>query len=196
MAADLPRSLKDPVEQRRRRQMLTEPHIAPLADYVRRLRTRPGAIVPDFDPCDGGILAKILFLFEKPGPATDPDHGGSGFISRNNDDPTAEATFRFMEEAGIPRGVTLTWNAIPWWNGTRRLTGEERSAGLKELEALRRLVPGLTTVVLVGRTAGAALPFLQGLRIVASDHPSPLVRARYPERWRCIPSVWRGATGG
>jgi len=32
---------------------------------------------------------------------------GSGFISRNNDDATAEATFRFMEQSGIPRKLTV-----------------------------------------------------------------------------------------
>jgi hypothetical protein len=35
---------------------------------------------------------------------------GSGFISRDNDDPTAEATFHFMERAGIPRRDALIWN--------------------------------------------------------------------------------------
>jgi hypothetical protein len=40
--------------------------------------------------------------------------GGSGFISRNNDDRTAEATWDFMEEARIPRAATVTWNVVPW----------------------------------------------------------------------------------
>jgi hypothetical protein len=47
-----------------------------------------------------------LFLFEKLGPMT-AEAGGSGFISRNNDDPTAEATFRFMEQAKIPRKLSI-----------------------------------------------------------------------------------------
>ena len=46
---------------------------------------------------------------------TDPE-GGSGFISRNNNDPTAEAIFQFMEQAGIDRKLTLIWNAIRGWN--------------------------------------------------------------------------------
>ncbi|WP_212036396.1 hypothetical protein [Bradyrhizobium sp. JYMT SZCCT0428] len=40
-----------------------------LASYAERLR-RPGVEVPDFDPADGGIEARVLFLFEKPGPMT------------------------------------------------------------------------------------------------------------------------------
>jgi hypothetical protein len=46
------------------------------------------------------------------------ERSGSGFISRNNDDPTAEATMGFMEKAGIPHTLTVSWNVIPWWNGT------------------------------------------------------------------------------
>ena len=55
-----------------------------------------------FDPRDGGIRAQALFLFEKPGPKAN----ASGFISRDNDDPTAENIFRFMNQAGIPRKKT------------------------------------------------------------------------------------------
>jgi hypothetical protein len=83
--------------------MLWEPHIAPLTAYVATLRDRGMSEVPDFDPLDSGKDARVLFLFEKPGPKTSEVGGGSGFISRNNDDPTAEATFRFMQEANIPR---------------------------------------------------------------------------------------------
>lgn len=78
-------------------------------------------MVPDFDPLDGGIAAEVLFLMEKPGPRTDntgaKGHAGSGFISRDNDDPTAEAILRFMEEAGIARKRSILWNTVPWWNG-------------------------------------------------------------------------------
>ena len=57
--------------------------------------------VPDFDPLDGGIETRTLFLFEKPGRMTADGFArrfGSGFISRNNDDQTAEATFAFTDE--------------------------------------------------------------------------------------------------
>ena len=39
--------------------------------------------VPDFDPLDGGVEARALFLFEKPGRMT-AGQSGSGFISRDN----------------------------------------------------------------------------------------------------------------
>ncbi len=92
--------------------MLDCSHLASLARYAAALRAMGRGEVPDFDPQDGGIAARALFLFEKPGPMTIPalvgKRTGSGFISRNNDDPTAEATFRFMQDASLspPHGTS------------------------------------------------------------------------------------------
>ena len=194
---DYPRSMRDPEVRRRRREMLTMPHVAPLTRYATRLRARPNVEVPDFDPLDGGINAKVLFLFEKPGPMTATSgrgrRVGSGFISRNNDDDTAEATHRFMKEAGLPRQDTITWNTVPWWSGIRRVTRLERAEAACELENLIALLPDLHTVVLVGRTAGQARPYLKGLRVLESAHPSPQVRYPNPNMWKAIPGIWRQA---
>src|SRR6185437_13372534 len=111
--------------------------------------------VPEFDPFDGGVNAKIVFLFEKPSPMT-ANGRGSGFISRNNDDLTAEATFLFMQQAGIPRKATVTWNVIPWWNGTRKVTGRELRDGIACIRKLTALLPKLHAVVLVGEKASRA----------------------------------------
>jgi hypothetical protein len=145
--------------------------------------------VPEFDPLDGGVAAHALFLFEKPGPMT-AQGGGSGFISRDNDDPTAEATFNFMRQAGVPRKSTVLWNVVPWWNGTRKVSGQELRDGVECVKALVARLPDLRVVVLVGHRAAKARPYLTstGLALLASDHPSPLVRARWPERWRVIPN--------
>src|SRR5687768_13788587 len=92
--ADAPRTLRSPDACLARKLMLDLPHMAPLKAYAARLR-RPGIEVPDFDPLDAGVRARVLFLLEKPGPMT-AEHGkrtGSGFVSRNNDDSTAEAIF-------------------------------------------------------------------------------------------------------
>jgi hypothetical protein len=151
----------------------------------------PGWAFPDFDPLDGGTGADIFFLLEKPGPMA----SASGFISRDNDDPSADATFRFMAEAGLPRGRTVTWNVIPGWNGTRKVTPAELRAGVDALTGLLPLLPKLRTIILVGKKAQRAAPLLEplGLWIFASPHPSPLVRASQPEAWRAIPSIWARA---
>ncbi len=194
----LPRSLGDSTVRERRRAMLSLPHVAPLAAYAAQLRTRPSVEVPDFDPMDGGVTAQILFLLEKPGPMaalSRPGRQGSGFISRDNDNATAEAILRFMLEAGLPRTDTVIWNTIPWWNGTIHVTAMERTAGVHELRNLLALLPRLHTAVLVGRTAVQARPVLDGLRLLESAHPSPQVRAGYRAMWDAIPGIWRQAAG-
>src|ERR1700683_3159077 len=61
-----------------------------LTEFVEQLRTeREGDRVPNFDPLDGGIRAKCLFLLEAPGPKA----VASGFVSRNNPDETAKNWF-------------------------------------------------------------------------------------------------------
>ena len=138
---------------------------------------------------DGGAAARVLFVLEKPGPGIVP----GGFVSRDNDTPTAAAIHAFMHQAGLPREQTVLWNLVPWWNGTTAITAGERAAGTEALQALLPLLPRLDTAVLVGRTASTAQPLLGGLRVLASAHPSPQVRAGFRDRWDAIPGVWRQA---
>jgi len=197
--SDGPRTLRDPKERERRRAMLTLPHIKPLVDYTAELRRRDGAEVPEFDPLDGGVDAQVLFLFEKPGPMTAEAgrRAGSGFISRNNDDPTAEATFHFMRQAGIPRKATLIWNVVPWWNGTRKIVGDEIRDGAASFKSLHGYLYKLSAVVMVGKKATRLEPYLKstGLELFRSCHPSPLVRARFRSKWEAIPSDWSKVLG-
>jgi len=190
---DYPRSMRDEGVRLRRRAMLTEPHVVPLTRFAQQLRDSSTFEVPDFDPLDGGVNARALFLLEKPGPRVSVLGGGSGFISRNNDDPSAEATFGFMDEAGIPRKATVTWNVVPWWNGTIDLTDAELEEGAASLVGLVALLPRLRVVVLVGRSAARhAAPHLRGLpvEVITSAHPSPKVRRMYPGLWSSIPTTW------
>ena len=193
---DCARSLRSTDVVALRRQMIHEPHIAPLTDFVKKLReAHPDWEFPDFDPLDGGCNADILFLFEKPGPMTSAGGRSSGFISRNNDDQTAEATFDFMNRAGLPRKRTVIWNVIPGWNGTRKVTMTELRAGVDDLNSLLALLPKLRTIVLVGQKArrASSLVKTRRLQILASAHPSPLVRASHPDEWHAIPSIWAQA---
>lgn len=195
-----PRTLHDPKAIAARRSMLREPHIAPLSDFAASLRTKDqDAYVPDFDPLDGGVGAKILFLMEKPGPMTDHTkvgrRVGSGFVSRDNDDPTAEAVWHFMVEAGIERKLSVIWNAIPWWNKKRGITRDEQVAGIAQLLPLISLLPDLRVVVGVGRRAEEAKAVVErsGLQFINSAHPSPVVRGTRPTTWRAIPQQWARA---
>ncbi len=177
--------------------MLDLPHIAPLTAYAAELAGQaPEVQVPYFDPLDGGIQAQALFLLEKPGPMTAPGsegkRAGSGFISRNNDDPTAENIFSFMQQAGLPRKQTVIWNVIPAWNGTIRITPAEHQDGIRHVRELIALLPSLRAVVLVGHKAMRAQPYLAstGFALFSSAHPSRIVRATNPSKWNAIPLEW------
>jgi hypothetical protein len=162
----------------------------PLATYVSDLRARVApSVVPGFDPRDGGAEARVLLLLEKPGPGA----LASGVVSRDNASLTSRAIHRFLEEAELPREETVLWNVVPGWNGTMRVTGAEVREGLGHLARLLPLLPRLDTVILAGRHAGRAAALLGGLRVIASAHPSPNVRAAFPDRWAAIPGTWAGA---
>lgn len=167
--------------------MLREPHIARLTAFAEKLRGRDR--VPYFDPLDGGDEARALFLLEKPGLMTEE----SGFISRNNDDPTAENIFKFMCKARIPRKQTIIWNVVPWWNDIRKVTAQELRDGVESLKELMSILRSLRVVVMVGKKAARAKPLLktQRLELFTSSHPSPIVKATNRKLWDAIPSEWR-----
>jgi hypothetical protein len=100
-----------------------------------------------------------------------------------------------MEQAAIPRKLTITWNVIPWWNGTRKVTGQELRGGVACVRELITLLANLRAVVLVGGKAAKARVHLEGtgLALFTSAHALPLVRARYSERWNAIPVEWAKA---
>lgn len=181
--------LLTPEEATRRRALLARPHMAPLATWAATLRaTLPGT--PDLDPLDGGTEARVLLLLEKPGPQA----ARTGFVSRDNPSPTSAALRAFLHDSGLPREETAIWNAVPAWNGTIRLTAAELRDAARHLPGLLGLLPRLDTVILVGRHAARAEPLLPpGLRVLRSAHPSPQVRAAFPDRWAAIPQVWSKA---
>lgn len=190
----VPRTLRLPKAREQRLSLLNLPHVAPLNEFASVLQAeRPDTTVPHFDPFDGGTAARVLFLFDKPGPKTDARSlGGSGFMSRDNDGRTAEWTFRLMRFAGIPRHLTVLWNIVPWWDRRRIATPEELEAGAERCKELLRHLPLLDSVVLVGdRAARAAQLFRDGdRRVFESYHPSPRVKSEWASRWLAIPDDW------
>lgn len=202
MTINEPRNLKSSTAIAARRALLDLPHMAGLRDYTAALRAEGRGAVPECDPLDGGLNARMLFLMEKPGLMTDDtavgSRAGSGFISRDNDDPTAEAIFRFMRQAGIIREETLLWNAVPWWNGTRVITSTELADGLERLDQLISLLPNLTTVIGVGSKAARTKPRIiaRGVEFHSSAHPSPINRASRRQVWESIPAAWQRAAHG
>ena len=177
--------------------MLDEPHMRPLRDYACHLRTLGGGFVPDFDPLDGGTAAELLFLLEKPGPKTAPPVG-SGFVSMNNPDPTANAFRAFLHRTTIPRTAIVLWNVIPWWNGRVAIGSDERRLGALQVPPLLARLPRLRGIVLVGNAAATlAQPHLAGLglKVFRTVHPSrqSAIGPRSRERWEKLAEAWQSA---
>jgi hypothetical protein len=177
---DVPKLLGDPTARIARQAELYEPRIAPLTEFVEKLRAEVGShgSIPYFDPWDSGIDAEILFLLEAPGARA----LFTGFISRNNPDETAKNFFELNRDAEIPRKRTVTWNIVPWYIGTgmriREAGKTDTDAGIRALTRVLDLLPKLRAAVLIGRKAERASQLLAQLRpavrVFKSPHPSPL----------------------
>ena len=194
---DAPKTLADPQERALRSTMLNEAHVTDLAEFVRQMRASkgPGYEVPDFDPLDGGIHAKILFLLEAPGAKAI----SSGFISRNNPDETAKNFFLLNAQAGIDRSLTATWNAVPWYIGSgtkiRPATRGDVGEADRWLTQLLTLLKQVEIVVFVGKKALHAQHVVvlsrPDVAIASMPHPSPMFVNRSPDNRNEILKVLR-----
>ena len=197
LSTDEPKSLAKPEARAIRMAGLTNPHIAPLTNFVDALRAEMGSNygIPYFDPFDGGTAAEVLCLLEAPGAKAVE----SGFISRNNPDETAKTFFRINQEALIPRQRTISWNIVPWYIGSgsriRPATSADIEMGLLRLKEVLELLPKLRAVVLMGRKAqraSARIATLRpSLRLFMSPHPSPLFVNNSPVNREKILFVFR-----
>lgn len=169
-------ALKSEDERQRRLEMLSLPHLRPLVEYLKRVKSDCGHDIPYFDPCDGGVNATVLFLLEAPGRRA----VGSTFISRNNPDQTASNMNELLMKAGIPRAITLLWNIVPWYIGDGKRIREARKSDIGQampyfLELIH-LLPKLREIVLVGKNAQSARAAIQkhtSVPLVDAPHPSP-----------------------
>ena len=175
-------ALAEPALLAARRAMLAEPGMVVLRAFVAGLRAAHGP-VPDFDPADGGVQARVLLLLETPGPAI----WRTGFVSMDNPTGTSANLRRFLTAAGLDRHHLAIWNTVPWVIHTggpnRAPKPAEIRAGLAALPGLLPLLPQLRCAVLAGRVAGLAEPVLQAaaLPVVRIPHPSPTYVCTSPD---------------
>jgi len=175
--SDRVRSLQYQSEINERMALLHEPYMKPLTEFVEELRRKKGSqfYIPYFDPCDGGVNARLLIVAEAPGPKVK----NSGFVSRNNHDDTAENTNRVLHKAGLKREDTLLWNIVPWYIGSDARIREPRKKelieGMDYILQLCGLLHNLKAIVLLGANAreafNAKAPELN-VKIFDAPHPS------------------------
>jgi hypothetical protein len=106
---------------------------------------------PYVPPICGGVEALALSISRDPGPKAGGIKG-SGFLSVENDDPSAERMGKFLRNAGIDYGHVLPWNAYPWYINSDPTAGQ-LSAGVEPLRNLIALTPRLRAVTLHGAAA-------------------------------------------
>ena len=142
---------------------LYDAHIADVNRLVDDLRSCGRGAIPYVAPTCGGVHARLLSLLRDPGPKTQED-GGSGFISIENDDPTAEALCKHLLSVRIAAHDIVLWNAYPWYIN-RRPKAHELDVGVDPLLRLLRVLPKLKVVMLHGLSAQ------DGWKRLLRDHP-------------------------
>lgn len=155
--------------------------------FVDELRVTHGeGNVPYVDPDCGGVNAQVLFLYQDPGPKASGPSNASGFLSLENDDPSADNLYHLLQEADLPWKVCVPWNAVPWYIN-RAGRAHELIEALPSLHRVRGLLPRLSEVALMGNSAQSAW------RQYARHYPSDV--ADIEASPSCHTSV-RGLTAG
>ncbi|WES64669.1 uracil-DNA glycosylase [Microbacter sp. GSS18] len=204
MLTEYPRSLSDPAILEQRRTAVDQSrHLSALVRFRADLAAEHRATVPQFDPTDAGTRARILLLLEAPGPMTNAGNArpGSGFVSADNDDRTAENLWRARTAAGLTDNA-VCWNAVPWYLGpaSRKPTAGELEDGGEALQRLIGLLPDLHTVVALGRAAQRAwrdharVGSGRGIRTIETWHPSPLALNTAGRREDLVSALARAQT--
>jgi uracil-DNA glycosylase family 4 len=182
--SDRPYALSVDAERMRRVGLLSHDHMRELERLVQRIRINHKDVA-SFDPCDGGVNARVLLILEAPGRKAVQ----SGFISRNNPDQTAKNFCELLEEAELSRKDTIIWNIVPWYVGDGKNIRPVKPKDVKEAEPflheLLALVPNLKAVGLVGRKAQTAAKMLGDKlpgEIVCVPHPSPIAMQTRPHQ--------------
>jgi uracil-DNA glycosylase len=160
--------------------LLEQPHIAPLTGMVAALRQQ-GHDVPEFDPLDGGTLARVAFLLESPGPKA----VGSRFISRDNPDQSARNMTKLLAGAGFERRDIVLWNVVPYCVSTvhqnRNATPSQVREAAPHTAQFLSLLHSLEVIVLCGKRAQLAvhyLPMIANVVTLMTYHPGAMAYNR------------------
>lgn len=186
------RLMKDPTYRQSQLEGVYAPHVDRINRLVDRLRDPVGrGWMPYVAPMYGGVNAQVLLLLRDPGPKTNSGTGfdGSGFLSSENDDATAERLAGLLTQVGLSAAQCTAWNSYPWFIN-QPPTASQMAAGVDPLIELLRLLDRLEVVVLLGseaRTMWARVekkePALGGrLRAIATRHASDQAFIGNPEQ--------------
>jgi hypothetical protein len=170
-----------------------DPRVATVNDYCDLLATRANLQVPYIPPHYDTRDASIVVMSSNPGPKAGGDNG-SGFLSIENDDPSAERMAGIFEAVDLTTAQAFPWNAYPWHvhesypNG---LTNTLITDGIPALVGLLELHPVVTAIIAHGGDAHRSAALLQrthadllsnrGIRVFAARHTGNRSFALAPE---------------
>lgn len=154
-------------------------HVAPINRWIDAQHEADGWM-PYVAPVHGGVGARVLSVLRDPGPKTLVG-GGSGFVSVENDDPTAAGQAVAFDAVGIPLGDLTPWNIYPWYIN-RAPSAAERREGLVPLRRLVGIMPRLRVVLLQGRDAQAGWRALVRRDAVARELDLVVIETYHPGR--------------
>jgi len=178
----LPRRMNDLSYRELQARELQAEHIARVTEFVDGLRSaRPElAGAPYVAPIYHPLSARILSLSSNPGPKAGGDRG-SGFLSVQNDDASAERLLDVYGLAGLQVEDVVPWNAFPWFvhegfpNG---LSVAHIEQGVHVLRRFLDLCPNVVSIVAHGGDAHRSVQMLRSTRFVG-----PFVRQRGIHTW-------------
>jgi hypothetical protein len=149
---NMPRLMRDEAFRSEQWERRFEPHIAPINRLVDKLQDPGGrGWLPYVAPLHGGVRSTVLSVLRDPGPATQQG-SGSGFLSIENDDPTAARQAELFAVVDVSPAAVLPWNAYPWYVNRAPSAGE-RQIGVDPLMRLLNLAPDVRVVLLQGNDA-------------------------------------------
>ncbi|MCJ1709634.1 uracil-DNA glycosylase [Clavibacter michiganensis subsp. phaseoli] len=177
------RLMKDPdFRAAQHARAFTDPHIRPINEFIDGLRDRDGrGWAPYVAPHHGGVDAEILSILRDPGPKAHFEKG-SGFLSVENDDVTAERQCTLFAANGIPSRVVLPWNGYPWYINAAP-DKEQSLAGARVIRELLHQLAAVRIVLLQGNDAQRIWDLVveeepdivsaSGVSVHKTIHPSP-----------------------
>jgi hypothetical protein len=165
------RQMSNPAFRQSQEDGIRLPHVAPINALVDKLRDQDGrGWVPYVAPIFGGIEAEMLHLFRDPGPMTNRELGGSGFLCLENDDPAAERFATLLDEVKLDAGRVTVWNSYPWYIN-RKPNATELDAGVEPLRQLLEIPLARVRVVMLNGGEAKIL-----WRKFSKRHPAPAAR--------------------
>jgi hypothetical protein len=159
-------------------------HVALINYYVDHLSSK--GQIPYVAPLYGGVNATLLSILRDPGPMTQNNDKGSGFICMENDDQTAEALYNHYKAAGISACDIVPWNAYPWYIN-KEPSASQLKVGAETISYLLTMLKNLRVVMLHGNAAHKAWDYLpEKVKEVVSSRNIEVIKTFHTSRMAFI----------